>query len=119
MKRHRKFTQEKLAREFDQSNDEIREAKLTDQATDIEMRALLWFVEDRLRQGAAPWIVSSALYFIHLEFNLAESRPAPEWADFLRQMADRIEKGENILPFAPPPLTKAWMKRLGMEITEQ
>lgn len=119
VKRSRKSTQEKLAREFSRSKEEIRRAKLIDQATDIEIEALQWFIEQRLVEGAVPWVMSSALYLAHLEFGLKGMQPAPEWADYLRRIADRIENGECVLPFAPPPLTKAWMERQGMEITEQ
>ena len=37
--------------------------KLNDhRATDVEMQALHWFVLRRIEQGAAPWMVASAMY---------------------------------------------------------
>lgn len=118
MSRKRKTSQEKLTRELGGSRQEIADAKKFDQATDIEIEALLWFVEQRLEAGAVPWIVASALYFAHLQFDLKSVQPAPEWADFLRRTADYLESHGKIFPMRPPPLTKAWMEREGMEITE-
>lgn len=118
MKKRGRKTQEKLTREFDGSKEEIREAREIDQATDIEIEALQWFVEQRLQLGAVPWIVASALYFTHLQFDLKEVQPAPEWAAFLRRTADYLESHGKIFPMPPPPLTKAWMERVDMPVTE-